>query len=60
MPLEELRKYCKEVIIDYPKIESDIVELFTLCVSEIEEGGSESHEVELCIGDIEQLIEDYE
>jgi len=56
MPLEELRGYCKEVIKDYPKIESDIVELFTLCVSEIEEGGSESHEVELCLGDIEELI----
>jgi len=60
MPLEELRGYCKEVIKDYPKIESDIVELFTLCVSEIEEGGSESHEVELCLGDIEELIENYE
>jgi hypothetical protein len=45
------------VIENHPSIKEQVIDLFALCVSEIEEGGSESHEVELCLSDIDELIE---
>ena len=57
MSIQELKKYCQGVIENHPSIEEQVIDLFALCVSEIEEGGSESHEVELCFSDIDELIE---
>jgi hypothetical protein len=42
----------------YPKLEEDIDDFVSLAISEIETGGSVSHEIELCMTDIEDLIEE--
>jgi hypothetical protein len=56
--LEYLNKYIKEKKEKYPSLKNDIMELYYLCLSEIDEGGSEQAEVDSCISDIEDLIED--
>jgi hypothetical protein len=56
--LEYLNKYIKEKKEKYPSLKNDIMELYYLCLSEIDEGGSESNEVDHCIASIEELIED--
>jgi hypothetical protein len=56
--LEYLNKYIKEKKEKYPSLKNDIMDLYYLCLSEIEEGGSEQSEVDSCISDIEDLIED--
>jgi len=58
MNLEYLSKFIKEKKEKYPSLKNDINELYYLCLSEIEEGGSEQSEVDSCISDIEDLIED--
>jgi hypothetical protein len=42
----------------YPKLEEDIDDFVSLAISEIETGGSVSHEIQLCMTDIENLIEE--
>lgn len=56
MDIQYLRTYCKEKIRQNPGLQDEIVEFYNLAMSEIEEGGSESHEVNLAIGSIEDLI----
>jgi len=56
MTLDELRTYCRGLIETHPSLKEQIVDLFVLCVSEIEEGGSEPHEVELCLSDVQELL----
>lgn len=58
MDIQDLKKYCKEVIFKHPELEEQIVDLYFLCVSEIEEGGSSTHEINLCMSDIEDLVTD--
>ena len=56
--LKYLNKYIKEQKEKYPSLKNDIMELYYLCLSEIDEGGSEQNEVDHCIASIEELIED--
>jgi hypothetical protein len=56
---EELRKHLIQVIKEYPDLKSDIVSLWQLCLDEIEEGGSQIHEIELCLSDVDELIKEY-
>lgn len=56
--MEELRNYCREVISKYPLIREEVEDLYTLCMTEIEDGGSTTHEIELCMSDIQELIND--
>jgi hypothetical protein len=56
--MDELAKYCLEVISKHPKLASEVNDYFVLCNDEIEEGGSRQHEIELCIGSIKELIEE--
>jgi hypothetical protein len=58
MNLEYLEKFIKEKKEKYPSLKNDIMELYYLCLSEIDEGGSEQSEVDSCIASIEELIED--
>jgi len=58
MNLEYLNNFIKRKKEEYPSLRSDINELYYLCLSEIDEGGSESNEVDHCIASIEELIED--
>ena len=56
MNLQTLKVYLKESITKHPQHKEEIVDLYSLCVSEIEEGGSEDHECDLCYRDVEELI----
>lgn len=55
--LSNLKSYVRECVKSHPQHEEEIKDLFYLCLSEIEEGGSVDNEVSLCIRDINELIE---
>lgn len=56
MTLQELRTKSIELVKQYPQYEDQIKDLFFLAQDEIEQGGSEDHECELAISDMEYLI----
>jgi len=51
-----MRKWAMDRIKEHPQYNQEITDLWNLCMSEIEEGGSESHELELFRNDVEELI----
>ena len=55
--VEYLVEFVTEKIKSYPKLKDEIMDFYSLCLSEIEDGGAEYHEVGMCINDIEELIE---
>lgn len=55
--VRDLQKFIKETIRKHPKLKADLIDLYQLCTGEIEDGSSETHEVELCMRDIKELIE---
>lgn len=56
--MKELLKYATEMITKYPSKLDEINDLLDLCRDEIDEGGSEAHEIELCAEDIRQACEE--
>ena len=56
MNLTELKKEVLKMIDIHPKHTEELRELYFLAVSEIEEGGSETHECELAYTDMQDLI----
>ena len=58
MDILGLRRYCITTVQQNPQLEEEVVGLFNLCISEIEEGGSQPHEIELCISSIEELVKE--
>jgi hypothetical protein len=60
MNLEYLRKFIKEKKEQYPSLTSKINDMYYLCLSEISEGGSVQNEIDHCIFDIEEIIEEFE
>lgn len=54
--VKELKQFVIETINKYPQHKREIVDLYQLCLDEIQEGGSPQHECELCRNDIEELI----
>jgi hypothetical protein len=56
--MDELIKYANEAIKKRPDLKEDILDLVSLCQSEIEDGASVQNEIELCRNDIEELLED--
>lgn len=58
--MTHLIEYAKTVIEKYPSLKSDIHGLIDLCITEIEEGGSKEHEINLCWSDIEELVKEEE
>lgn len=55
--MEELRKLVLETIKKYPNLKEQISDLLQLCIDEIEEGGSRQHEIDLCRGEIQYLVD---
>jgi hypothetical protein len=55
--MNQLMKFAQEAITNNPEYKSRINELFQLCLDEIDEGGSEEHEIQLCYSSIYELIE---
>jgi len=56
MTLRDLYQYCQEVGEKYPSMSSKIMGFYDLAQMEVEDGGSEDHECELAVSDIEDLI----
>ena len=50
----------RAVIAKYPQIKEQVNDLFQLCKDEIEEGGSEMHEISLCRGSVQELVDEIE
>jgi hypothetical protein len=55
MNLAELKSEAVKIIAERPELKSEIQDLYSLAVSEIEEGGSEMHECELAYNDMVEL-----
>lgn len=58
MTLNELSIYTKELTIKYPNLKQELIELYILACDEVEEGGSEVHECELAVSDMDSLIKE--
>ncbi len=56
--IENVRVFAVEAIKDFPHLKEEIKGLWSLMLSEIEEGGSIHHECDLCIQSITDLITD--
>jgi hypothetical protein len=56
MTLQDFQNKCGEYINKYPELKNEILDIYTLCLDEIEEGGSVQHEVSLGMTDLEELI----
>lgn len=56
MTLRDLYQYCQEVGEKYSSMSSEIMGFYDLAQMEVEDGGSEDHECELAVSDIEDLI----
>lgn len=50
--------FAREFVKEHPHLKHQVLDLLELCQSEIEEGGSPTHEVELCINSIKELLEE--
>jgi hypothetical protein len=57
MNIQYLRNYCQVSSSQNRGLQDAIVDLYELALSEIEEGGSEAHEVDLVINSIDELIQ---
>ena len=58
MNFQELKIYLQEKIIQYPKLKNEIMDLYALWLGEIQDGGSVQQEIDSCINDVNDLIED--
>lgn len=58
MELQQFRDYIKEQTVKYPLLKEEILDLYELAITEIEEGGSAGHEIYLCEESIKQLIDE--
>ena len=54
----DLVHYTKGIVAKHPALQEEIDGLLELCWSEIEEGGSVQHEINLCRRDIDSLVEE--
>lgn len=54
--LDELVQWAKSIAKKYPYHRDEIWNFISLCQDEIEEGGSETHEISLCVSSISQLV----
>jgi hypothetical protein len=58
MTLAQLKEWIKVQITKHPEYKEEILDYYDLCINEIEDGGSPTHEIELCRDSIEQLTEE--
>ena len=56
MTLAQLKEWIKVQITKHPEHKEEMLDLYSLCMDEIEQDGSPTHEIELCRNAIEQLI----
>ena len=56
--MKEAIDFAREFVKQHPNLKDEVYDLLELCQSEIEEGGSPTHEVQLCINSIKELREE--
>ena len=56
MDIKKLKEHSQGIISKYPELKDEVVDLFNLAISEIYEGGSESHECELAMNSMDELV----
>lgn len=56
MNMNTFKKWVADQMSAYPNLKEEILDFYYLAVSEIEEGGSEMHEISLAINSIDELI----
>ena len=59
MNIQTLKAEAIKIIKEIPDLEGEVKDLFELAMTEIEEGGSESHECQLATNDMEELVKEY-
>jgi hypothetical protein len=57
MTLVQLKEWINIQITKHPEHKEEMLDFYYLCMDEIEQDGSPTHEIELCRDSIEQLIE---
>jgi len=60
MRLQDLLTFIRAKKEQYPSLADKINDMYYLCLSEISEGGSVQNEIDHCIFDIEEIIEEFE
>lgn len=60
MEMKQLIEFAKEFIQKHPQHKEEVIDLVQLCKDEIGEGGSPQHEINLCIGSIQDLLTNQE
>jgi hypothetical protein len=58
MTLAQLETYCSNTIAEHPDLKNEILDLYQLCLDEIEQGESKDNEIYLCQSSIEDLLND--
>ena len=56
--VKDLIVWCREKASNCPKLKHDIMDLYDLAAMEIEDGGSATHEINLCMSDVQELIKE--
>ena len=56
MTLANLKKYAEGISKTYPQLDDEVRDLYFIAEMEVEDGESETHECELAIGSIKELI----
>jgi hypothetical protein len=56
----DLIQHARKLSVTHPHLKDEIYDFVYLAIDEIDEGGSEMHEVELALNDINQLIKNDE
>jgi hypothetical protein len=58
--MKELVIELRAVIAKYPQLKDQVNDFYQLCKDEIEEGGSPEHEMDLCRGSVQELVDEIE
>lgn len=56
MTIKQLQEFCVGAMKKRPELKTEIENYFYLALDEIEDGGSEEHECELAVSDINELL----
>lgn len=59
MNIQTLKAEATRIIKEVPDLKNEVIDLFELAMTEIEEGGSESHECQLAINEMEELVKEH-
>ena len=54
--IDNLINRCKEVVKEFPQLNEEVQGIFDLCMMEIELGESQTNEIELAHGSIDELL----